>query len=273
MAARSILIVEDRPALARTYVGFLQDGPYYVRRVETGAQALLAIDDEPTAILLDLSLDDTSDFDVLLKIRERKSFTSVVVLVAHGSMMKAIDAMQAGADDFLVKPFTAERLKNTLDSSIENRSVLSTGETAQFYSCFISFSSNDQEFVERLHADLQGRGVSCWFAPHDLPIGMKILDGLDEAIRLREKVVLVLSESAIISDWVEDEVTTAFEEERRRKQTVLFPIRLDDAVMKANEAWASKLRARNICDFTKWRDQGAYKATFERVLHDLKSNS
>jgi hypothetical protein len=40
-----------------------------------------------------------------------------------------------------------------------------------FYSCFISYSSKDQEFVERLHVDLQAKGVRCWFAPHDLPIG------------------------------------------------------------------------------------------------------
>jgi len=145
------------------------------------------------------------------------------------------------------------------------------GEAIQFYSCFISYSSKDQEFADRLHADLQDNGVRCWFAPHDLPIGEKILDGIDKAIRLREKVVLILSEGAIASDWVEDEVTAAFEEERRRNETILFPIRLDDAVMGTSEAWASKVRARNIGDFTKWKEHDAYKATFERVLRDLRA--
>src|SRR5215212_7048088 len=97
----------------------------------------------------------------------------------------------------------------------------------QFYSCFISYSSKDQGFVERLHADLQNKGVRCWFAPHDMPIGAKILDALDEAIRLRDKVLLILSEGAIASDWVEGEVTRALDEERQRKKVVLFPIRLD----------------------------------------------
>jgi TIR domain len=59
--------------------------------------------------------------------------------------------------------------------------------------------------------------VRCWFAPHDLPIGHKILDGVDSAIRLRDRVVLILSEHSIGSDWVEVEVTTALEEERMRK--------------------------------------------------------
>ena len=143
-------------------------------------------------------------------------------------------------------------------------------QAIQFYSCFISYSTKDHEFAARLHADLQNAGVRCWFAPHDLPIGAKTWDGIDEAIRLREKVVLVLSKSAIASDWVEDEVTTAFEEERRRGETMLFPIRLDDVFMETSEAWASKLRARNVGDFRRWKEHDAYKATFKRVLRDLK---
>jgi uncharacterized protein YjbI with pentapeptide repeats len=142
-------------------------------------------------------------------------------------------------------------------------------QAIQHYSCFISYSSKDDEFAHRIHADLQNSGVRCWFAPHDLPIGDKILDALDAAIRLRDKVMLILSEHSITSDWVEDEVTKAFEEERKRGQIVLFPVRLDEAVMNTSEAWASKLRARNIGDFRKWKDHDAYKQSFERVLRDL----
>jgi TIR domain len=141
----------------------------------------------------------------------------------------------------------------------------------QFFSCFISFSSKDQKFADRLHADLQNKGVRCWFAPHDLPIGAKIIDAIDEAIRLRDKVLLILSRNAIESDWVEDEVTKAFAEERTRKQLVLFPIRLDDVVMETTEAWAGKLRDnRNIGDFRRWKDHDAYQKALERVLRDLK---
>ena len=147
------------------------------------------------------------------------------------------------------------------------------GAAVQFYSCFISYSSKDQEFAERLYADLQGKGVRCWFAPHDLPIGAKTWDGIDQEIRTRDKVLLILSEGAIASDWVEDEVTTAFAEERHRDELVLFPLRLDNAVMDTDEPWAGKLRDnRNICDFTGWKDHEAYKATLDRVLRDLKAS-
>jgi len=140
----------------------------------------------------------------------------------------------------------------------------------QYYSCFISYSSKDDDFAKRIHADLQSKGVRCWFAPHDLPIGGKILDEIDAAIRLRDKVLLILSEHSIGSDWVEDEVKTAYEEERRRGQTMLFPIRLDDSVMETGEAWAAKLRSdRNIGDFRQWTNHDRYSEVFERVLRDL----
>jgi uncharacterized protein YjbI with pentapeptide repeats len=141
----------------------------------------------------------------------------------------------------------------------------------QFHSCFISYSSKDELFAERLHADLQNKGVRCWFAPHDMPIGAKIIDALDEAIRLRDKVLLILSESAIASDWVEGEVTRALDEERTRKQVVLFPVRIDEAVMQTSEAWAHLLRGqRNIGDFTRWKDHDSYQKSFERLMRDLR---
>lgn len=143
------------------------------------------------------------------------------------------------------------------------------GEAIQRYSCFISYSAIDRTFVERLFSDLQNNAIRCWYAPHDMPIGGKILDEIDAAIRLRDKLLVVLSEQSLKSDWVEDEVTRAFEEERKRGQTVLFPIRLDDAVMDSNEAWAAKLRARHIGDFREWKAHDEYKKNFERVLRDL----
>src|ERR1019366_4914388 len=57
-----------------------------------------------------------------------------------------------------------------------------TGKALEFYSCFISYSTQDQEFAARLHADLQDNGVRCWFAPHDIQAGKKLHEQIDEAI-------------------------------------------------------------------------------------------
>jgi hypothetical protein len=142
-------------------------------------------------------------------------------------------------------------------------------QAIQYYSCFISYSTKDQEFADRIHADLQNKGVRRWFAPHGMPIGSEILDEIDAAVRLRDKLLLILSEQSIRSRWVKDEVNMAFEEEHKRGQIVLFPIRLDEAVKDTKEAWAAKLRKRHIGDFTHWKDHSAYQRSFERVLRDL----
>jgi hypothetical protein len=144
-------------------------------------------------------------------------------------------------------------------------------QPTRYYSCFISYSSKDDDFVSLLHADLQNQSVRCWKSSEDMKIGAKILDTIDQAIRSRDKLLLVLSEASIASAWVEDEVTKAFAEERRRGITVLFPIRIDDSVLTADKAWASKLRdERHIGHFRRWKDHDAYQKSFDRLLGDLR---
>jgi uncharacterized protein YjbI with pentapeptide repeats len=145
----------------------------------------------------------------------------------------------------------------------------------EYYSCFISYSSKDQVFAERLYADLQSNNVRCWFAPEDMKIGDKIRPRIDEAIRIHDKLLLVLSEKSVESDWVEKEVETAFEKERKQNKTVLFPIRLDDCVMITDEAWAADIRrTRHIGDFRGWkRSHDKYQKAFDRLLRDLKAES
>lgn len=145
-------------------------------------------------------------------------------------------------------------------------------EPIQFYSVFISYSSKDTGFAERLHADLQSKGVRCWYAPEDLKIGERIRAGIDESIRVHDKLLMVLSRHSVASDWVEQEVETAMEQERSQKRSMLFPVRLDDAVMKVDSGWPAHVkRTRNIGDFRKWKDHDAYQAAFARLLRDLKA--
>ena len=142
----------------------------------------------------------------------------------------------------------------------------------QFYSCFISYSSRDEEFAQRLHSDLQDKGVRCWYAPEDLPIGAKIRVGIDQAIRKHDKLLLVLSEHSVKSQWVEQEVETALEQERQRDELVLFPVRLDDAVMESGDGWTRLIKnTRNIGNFTDWKDYDSYQKGFERLVRDLKA--
>lgn len=146
------------------------------------------------------------------------------------------------------------------------------GKPIEFYSCFISYSSKDDDFARRLHADLQHNNVRVWFAPQDLKIGDKFRTRIDESIRIYDKLMVVLSANSIQSPWVGEEAEAALEKERKENKLVLFPIRLDDAVMDTQQAWAASLRrTRHIGDFRNWKDHDAYKLAFDRLLRDLKA--
>ena len=148
------------------------------------------------------------------------------------------------------------------------------GKTIEYYSCFISYSSKDDAFARRLYADLQSKGVRCWFAPEDMKTGDEIRTRIDEAIRIHDKLLLVLSVHSVDSTWVKKEVETAFEKEDRQKRLVLFPVRLDDTVMQTTKAWAADIRRmRHITDFTRWKEHDTYQKAFARLLRNLKAET
>jgi TIR domain len=161
-------------------------------------------------------------------------------------------------------------------------------EPIEYYSCFISYSTKDQKFADLLHPQLQSKGARVWLATEDVKIGDRFRARIDEAIRLYDKLLLVLSKDSVKSPWVESEVEAAFETEQKQRRTVLFPIRLDDAVMKTDEAWAADIRrTRHIRDsrqqglpgprrdangaFREWKDHDKYKEAFGRLMRDLKA--
>jgi hypothetical protein len=143
-------------------------------------------------------------------------------------------------------------------------------EPFQFYSCFISYASKDHTFAERLHADLQNKGVRCWFAPEDMKIGDRLRPRIDETIRVYDKLLLVLSKSSTASQWVEQEVETALARERQQGATILFPVRIDNTVMALETGWPALIRnTRHIGDFRRWKTHDVYQKALDRLLRDL----
>ena len=175
----------------------------------------------------------------------------------------------------LLKAAAAEvTYPQTLSADNKCAVELLAGEALEFFSCFISYSSQDQQFAERLYCDLQKQGIRCWFAPENLRIGERIRSGIDESIHRCDKLLLILSKHSISSGWVEKEVETAMERERSQRQTMLFPIRLDDTVMGIKSGWAADIRRmRHIGDFRQWEHPELYRRSFERLLRDLKQET
>lgn len=194
----------------------------------------------------------------MLRYREKyaTAFTSFQTTVKHGVTLDIYQFVSAGFEGL-----------NTVPPQISLAEA-----PIQYYSCFISYSSKDEGFAERLYADLQNEGVRCWFAPVDLKIGEQIRSSIDKSIRVNDKLLLVLSGESVKSQWVEQEVESALAKEREQGRTVLFPVRIDDAVMDERSGWPAYLRnTRNIGDFTRWKDYSSYRKTFERLLRDLKA--
>lgn len=126
---------------------------------------------------------------------------------------------------------------------------------------------------------LKGCGLSDWeiesakLHREDLKIGDRIRPAIHDAIRLHDKLLLILSEHSVGSRWVEDEVERALDRENAEDSTILFPIRLDDAVMNVDAGWASSIkRTRHIGDFRAWNDPEKYQVAFDRLLRDLRAS-
>jgi hypothetical protein len=158
--------------------------------------------------------------------------------------------------------------------------LLGAMQPIQFYSCFISYSAKDKAFALRLHQQMQAEHLRVWFAPEDLKGGQKLHEQLDEAIRVYDKLVLILSEHSMQSEWVQQELRRARKAELASGRRKLFPIRLVD--FEALQDWecpdsrsggdlAEEVRQYFIPDFTTWKDHDAFDAAFARLLRDLQA--
>ena len=137
-------------------------------------------------------------------------------------------------------------------------------------SCFISYSSKDVRFTTRLYEDLQDSRVPCFYAPKDMRIGSIVRDSIEQAIRIQDRLLVILSKNSISSIWVEHEVEAALERERVENRTILFPIMVDNAVMSSKKGWAATLRRqRHIGDFRRWENGDEYHKSLQKLLSDL----
>lgn len=101
----SILVIEDEAPIRRFLRAYLEAQGYRFLEAETGMEGIsLAASHGPDAILLDLGLPDLDGLAVIKRLREW-SATPIVILSARGQERDKIEALDAGADDYLSKPF------------------------------------------------------------------------------------------------------------------------------------------------------------------------
>lgn len=119
-----VLIVEDALPLATVYGHQLSRAGIDTLHVETGQDAIDRLRKGGiSVVLLDLQLPDMSGHDVLTLIGAEQLPVTVVVVTSSGSIKTAVEAMQAGAYDFLVKPVAEERLVTTTRNALERETL------------------------------------------------------------------------------------------------------------------------------------------------------
>ena len=125
-----ILIIEDSSSLAQTYIEYLKPTGLNIIHSANGTDALKIFDKEtPSLVLLDLKLPDMSGMTILDHIQSHSTPCNVVIITAHGSVEVAVSAMQKGAFDFLLKPFSANRLRTTVTNALSNRKLVQIVKT------------------------------------------------------------------------------------------------------------------------------------------------
>ncbi len=146
-----------------------------------------------------------------------------------------------------------------------------------YYSCFISYSTQDEEFCQELQSRLKRRGLRVWFAPEEMKGGRKIYDQLYEAIRYHDKLILVLSEASMNSNWVQLEIKRARKREKEEGRQVLFPILLIpyenlqswELITSDGEDLAEEIRQYFIPDFIDWKNHDMFTKSVDRLVADL----
>ncbi len=150
-----------------------------------------------------------------------------------------------------------------------------------FYSCFVSYSSEDKSFARRLHDQLQAQGIRVWLDERQILPGDDILDELERGIRVYDKVLLCCSESALGRPWVDREINKALQKEetlwneRRKRTPVLIPLDLDGYLF--SEGWISGMKSeitrRHVANFQGWEENSTFDAAFDTLVKALRADS
>ena len=124
-SVKPILAIDDDTQLLRILSSVLKEQGFEVEEATTGRRGLqLLTDIQPSVLLLDLNLPDLDGLDILKQVVRSGAPVSVIVLTAHGTVDRAVEAMRYGAYDFLTKPLDMTRLRFAVQNAIERQRMI-----------------------------------------------------------------------------------------------------------------------------------------------------
>nr|WP_065430001.1 quorum-sensing sigma-54 dependent transcriptional regulator LuxO [Vibrio scophthalmi] len=205
--SRYLLMVEDTASVAALYRSYLTPLGIDINIVGTGRDAIESLEFRtPDLILLDLRLPDMTGMDVLQAVKQQNPDVPVIFMTAHGSIDTAVEAMRLGAQDFLIKPCEADRLRVTVNNAIRKASKLRTeAGTNQGYQGFIG-SSHTMQAVYRT-IDSAATSKASIFITGESGTGKEVCaEALHATSNRGDKPFIAINCAAIPKDLIESEL-------------------------------------------------------------------
>jgi two-component system, repressor protein LuxO len=205
-----VLVVEDEPQLANLYAAYLEREGITPLLVDSGAAALSAAADKAyDVVLLDINLPDMNGLEVLRSLAGRVNGPTVIVITALGSINLAVEAMRAGAYDFLVKPFTPERFLVTLRNALERQRLAALVETYReerdSYCGFIGASPSMQAVYRIIDSAASSKATV--FITGESGTGKELCaEAIHRMSPRRERPFIAINCAAIPKDLMESEI-------------------------------------------------------------------
>ena len=150
-AKNTVLLIEDTPSLQLIYRSVLSGAGHDVRVASSAAEGMTSfVQTGAQVVLLDLGLPDRDGLELMAEMMAIRPETRVIIITANGSINKAVEAMRAGAHEFLVKPFDEARFLTAVGNAIERSQTRNLAAKVPVQAGFIGAS----EVMGRIHAKI-----------------------------------------------------------------------------------------------------------------------
>jgi len=148
-----ILIADDEPDTVMILRDRLEMDGYQVVTASSGEAALEQINRElPDLVLLDIQMPGMDGMDALIRIHQKYPGLLVIMLTAHGTIQRAVDATKLGAYDFLEKPFKSEHVKQKVDHALEHQRTTEQSERDELIHSYEEIIGESPQILEVLKA-------------------------------------------------------------------------------------------------------------------------
>ena len=220
-----ILVVDDEPGVLLTTRAILQEEGYDVEAAGSGQEAVEAIHQRHyDLVLTDLKMPGVNGLDVLAEVRKRSPLTVTVMMTGYGSVGSALDAVQLGAYEYLLKPIEVEDLKQAVRRSLE-RKRLSEIDTLYRISWTVTQSQNPATMAAEVSDAVRGvlgLAYAClltpeedsWKGNHSPALGHAL-----DSLSLRRS----LQRGLIVTDQDHDEAAAAWAQDQQVRSYALVP--------------------------------------------------